>query len=440
MRVFFFLLFMKTVCAYCQCDGIDRSFGNNGFVTTAADSADLFNVGKAALQSDGKIIVSGIFSKGKMPQLIRYMPNGIVDYSFGDSGIASIDTFRAVIAKEYTMAVKPINAVISAIAIQQDGKIVVAGNITSLTELFAARFMADGKPDTSFANRGIFADFEFSSFDEVNAIALQSDGKLLITGGKVGSSILFEAGVLMRLNTNGSIDKSFAKDGRFQNKIDYVSENEAAACNKAIAIQQDGKIVTTGYQDAGEITTHNYVVSRYNTDGMPDQTFGNMGNAITKMNDINDNPQSIGIQSDGKIVISGVSAVDRITRKMIVLRYTANGTLDNTFGTNGKVTISFSGDVESCTALLQPNGKIILAGSIYIKNSNDEEDFCLSRINENGTIDSTFGVDGKKIIVSEQSNDSFQSALLKSNDKIVLVGYSWYNEHLTAVLAQYCAK
>lgn len=439
MKILFTVLYVAVFAvAYCQKESVDSSFGNNGFVITPADDADLFYLGRAAaLQPDGKILMNR--SRGSMnsiPEFIRYMPDGTVDSSFGRNGIVSVDAISVTVHDDDTMTRKPSPGDITAITVQPDGKIIIAGNTQPF---FVGRFLPDGKRDDSFGNNGFFSNMEFGGFDNVSDMVLQPDGKIVLTGGKPSSFFMgFESSVLMRLNGNGSIDSAFAEDGRFEIIIDDPHKPFVVVYNRAIALQPDGKIITIGYQWENMFTTHNFVVSRYNINGTPDSSFGKKGYVITKTNNYSDDPASIAVQQDGKIVTGGRVGIDRNTWAMIALRYDTHGKLDRSFGKNGKVTILFKNKkVQSCKSLLLPNGKIILAGSVQPKENKDEEDFALCSITADGAVNIAFGINGKQILASKQSSEYFQTALLQPDGKIVLIGSSWYNEQLTAVLARY---
>ena len=446
MKVFFTVLFSTYVAiAFCQGGRLDSTFGNSGLIKTMigdhADFLDLANA--AALQSDGKILVSGGFLYAR-PELMRYLSDGKVDSSFGENGIASVKAFPLTTDDNHIIYMSTATASICAIAIQSDGKILITGNADGIHGIFVARFMYDGKLDTTFGYKGFAAQRDYLGKYGVSALVLQRDGKLIIAGGKSDMGISdgdfpYLGGIVIRFNTDGTVDKSFAKDGVVVNENSWQDEYVGAYENNAIALQPDGKIVTTGYEYGGyEGMNHtlNFVINRYNTDGTADSTFGNAGTVITRGGNRDDNPESILVQPDGKILIGGSSVMNHRCA-MVALRYTANGKLDSTFGKGGIVKILFNNKIDrSCRALLQPNGKIILTGDVFI-NAKNEKNFAMCRISENGSIDSSFGIGGKDVIVSPDVSESFRTSMLQPDRKIVLVSYIWYNEKSMAVLARY---
>lgn len=214
--------------------------------------------------------------------------------------------------------------------------------------------------------------------------------------------------------------------------IDY----SGAYFNEAIALQPDGKIVTVGYGPY-----RNTVLYRYHTDGTPDLQFGDSGMVVTKAGEAwDESMQSIAVQPDGKIVVGGYYGALRKGYVMKAMRYTPDGKLDPYFGAGGKVAVPFKGTIkrENCRALLQGNGSIILAGSVAVKNAKSKTDFALCRLHGDGTIDSSFGIDGRQVLTTMEVEEGLHNALLQPDGKIVLVGYSFASGDGTkAVLSRY---
>jgi len=283
----------------------DSSFGNNGIVIT-----DIMNFGDEAyamaLQSDGKIVAGGYakdYSGHASFCLVRYNANGSIDSSFSNGG----KMVRPLLGDDY----------IYAVAIQPNGKIVAAGH--SNTEVGLLRCNADGSPDNSFGTNGLMhTDFtgDFSGFSEANGLILLPSGKIVV-GGSIRydfySTVDF---LLIRYNSNGTVDSSFASGGRaitdFNNTNDYVN---------AIALDNNANIVATGIS----FTTSkgDFALARFNSNGFPDIGFGNNGRVVTNFNfNTDDAANAIALQSDGKILIAG-SVTNSARAKFAVLRYNA---------------------------------------------------------------------------------------------------------------------
>jgi uncharacterized delta-60 repeat protein len=201
----------------------------------------------------------------------------------------------------------------------------------------------------------------------------------------------------------GVLDPGYATSGRvttdFNGSYDAIYD---------MVLQSDGKPVVAGY--AAVSGNYNFALARYNTNGTLDTTFGTAGKVTTNFTG-NDLGHALVLQSDGKIVAAGGDDDFKLAR------YNTNGTLDTTFGTGGKVSTDFSSSFEWANALvLQPDGKIVVAGVVY---NGSNYVFALARYNSNGTLDSTFGTGGK----ANLDRIGFASALVRQTDgKLVVAG------------------
>jgi len=329
---------------------IDPSFGTNGIVTTAIQSAD----DKAyclAIQDDGKIIAAGYSYGGTKDwvAIARYNTDGSLDQSFNQTGM--VTTFLG-INTDYA----------NAIALQDDGKIVLTGGTMNENtfNLFAIRYNADGTLDSSFDGDGIaIIDLAPNQNDAGNDIVIQDDGKIVIAGYTNTSNQTDFA--LVRLNSNGSLDNTFDTDGIVSHGI-VGTFNENA---NALALQNDGKLVVAG---SSNNTFYDFIITRYNTDGSFDNGFGADGITVTDLGTSTDfgAPLDLVIQNDNKIVAAGYQNMG-IHLNFSVIRYNADGNIDNSFGANGIVTTDFNGtgDDQGLAVALQNDEKILVAGTNY---------------------------------------------------------------------------
>jgi uncharacterized delta-60 repeat protein len=227
------------------------------------------------------------------------------------------------------------------VALQSDGKIVVAGygreSSSSFKGLSIARYLQDGTLDYDFGNLGLIQKQTTTMEGELNSIAIQKDDKILAVGYSISSTTNNEDITLVRFNKNGQLDKSFGNNGLVLTEISDQKE-----IGESVAIQPDGKIVVVG------TTQHNpgpdIVLARYDEYGQLDYYFGNAGTVITNITPGPDIGKSLVIQRDGKIIVAGFSySADNFF--MTLLRYDSNGILDPTFGKSGIVITSFSSRV-----------------------------------------------------------------------------------------------
>lgn len=252
----------------------------------------------------------------------------------------------------------------SSVAIQSDGKIAVAGE--SNDDFAIVRYNSDGSIDNTFGNAGKVTT-NFVNEDVCYSIAIQSDGKIVLTGVcDYGNSTSFATA---RYNSDGSLDNSFGTTGKVINVVGGPISNIYS-----LAIQGDGKIVLGGYQYMSG--TH-FVLLRYNIDGSFDNSFGSGGIVSTNFSG-GDEINSLAIQSDGKMVVAGESNND-----FAIVRYNSNGSIDNSFGNGGITTTDFGGGLDiGYSIALQNDGKIVIAGvADYL---GGDSDFAIARYNQDG--------------------------------------------------------
>jgi uncharacterized delta-60 repeat protein len=385
--------------SYAQPGSLDLSFSNDGKVTT---TIGVYDYGQsAAIQSDGKIVVAGYSWNGSNYDfaLVRYNTDGSLDNNFDSDGKVTTDFGSS--SDRGTSA-----------AIQSDGKIVVAGssNNGSGFDFALVRYNADGSLDSTFDSDGkVTTDFG-STIDEGFSIVIQSDGKILVAGSSDGSNDDF---ALVRYNTDGNLDNTFDSDGRVT--TDFGSGNDEGI---SVAIQSNGKIVVAGYSYNG--SDYDFALVRYNTDGSLDNTFDSDGKVTTDIGSREDRGFSVALQSDGKIVMAGYSN-NGSNFDFALVRYNTDGSLDNSFDSDGKVITDIgSGDDYGSSAAIQSDGKIVVAGSSYYGSS---WDFALVRYNADGSLDNTFDSDGKVTTDMGGADDGYSLAI-QSDGKIVVAGVS----------------
>lgn len=308
---------------------------------------------------------------------------------------------------------------INDIVIQPDGKIVAAGHsgifhdsIQEPLSMMVARYNADGSLDATFGSGGIVTT-DIGTYAKAWAVAIQADGKIVI-GGRSGT--LFQPDfTLVRYNPNGSLDTSFGTGGI------VITSFGAFAQIEDVAIQPDNKIVVTGdAPGAGSLSM--FTVARYNTDGSLDATFDGDGvsQAVPAGFSVSPGlvPQAIALQADQKIAIAGFCLDSSL--KFCVSRYNSNGSLDNTFDSDGLVMTDFdssSGGFANDLSI-QADGRIVAAGQSFSPSGVIP---ALARYNPDGSLDTSFDSDGR---VTMPNSVQFESAALalQSNGKMVIVG------------------
>ncbi|MEP6948667.1 MAG: T9SS type A sorting domain-containing protein [Ginsengibacter sp.] len=404
------------IARYSINGNLDNTFGTNGKQTTKIGSSDDFGY-SLGIQNDGKIVLAGYTSVGTNNHfaVVRYNMNGNPDSTFNGNGRQTADVGSDI-------------QIGNSAAIQSDGKIVVAGYTmgdTGNNDFAVARFNTNGSPDNTFDNDGILTTDFTSSDDYAGSVAIQSDGKIVVAGySNIYSPVNVEHLAVSRYNQDGSLDNSFADDG----KLDEVSKQGYTVFNTA-AIQADGKIVAAGLTWDG--SNYDFAVARYNINGSPDSTFSDDGKLTTDFG-ARDEAVSIAIQPDGKIVVAGNSDT-----QFAIARYNTDGSPDNTFSDDGKLLVSM-GFADACTSVgLQNDGRIVAAGYTYIDGNYDSSEFAIARFNTDGTPDNTFNGNGKQLTNFGDYTDFASSMAIQADGKIVMAGRSYLYNNDNFSLARY---
>lgn len=381
-KVFFFILlcyFTQQILSQYQAGDLDVSWDYDGIRHTSMATSTYAIASRLALQADDKVVAVGIYSDGTnhYAGIIRYNTDGSLDTTFSHDGI--IDDILA--------------NKIEDVAIQTDGKIVVVGS-SSNQEITALRFNSNGTLDSTFADDGVFSMLPPNANAGVAyAIAIQTDGKMVLTG-------VINAFATLRIDENGHLDSTFSTDG-----IAYLV---GLGIGKTVKIQANGKIVVAGYK-GGNGFSYDCILAQYNANGTLDSTFGNLGIAGDVGLSGDAYISDIALQADGKIV-----AVGQAGSELFVLRHQTTGSLDLFFGTYGK--FIDTAHVSASGVALQADGKIVVS-----TRANQYGAICLT---PNGVLDSTFSSDGQITLDVSPYNDIVTDIVLQSDGKILLLAHS----------------
>jgi uncharacterized delta-60 repeat protein len=264
---------------------------------------------------------------------------------------------------------------VQAIAIQSDGKILIGGFFVTargVTQNSIARLNADGSLDTGFNTGGTIG---FNG--PLYAFAIQSDGKIVV-GGQFTTARGVTQNSIARLNTNGSLDTGFNTGGT-------VGLGGTVSVAYALAIQSDSKIVVGGQFTTARGVTQ-YSITRLNTDGTYDTGFNTGSNVGT---DLGSEVFAVAIRSDGKIVIGGAFVNARGVVQNNIARLNTDGSRDTGFNTGG--TVGTSSQVSAVA--IQSDGKIVIGGSFLTARGVTQNR--IARLNTaDGSLDTGFNTGG----------------------------------------------
>lgn len=391
------------ISAQSQPGSLDKSFGTNGVVLTGDKVNYCFAL---AVQTDGKIIQAGGGSyKDKAGFLmIRFDKDGNIDGSFGIDGRVVTD----LPGDEET---------IFALATQPDGKILASGYMirdNNTVDIALVRYYNNGAVDSSFGENGVVID-NLKMDDYVTAMALQADGKIILTGITFSEADHGDnkTSFLLRYTPDGNYDQGFGENGKV-----FTTFNQSIKIG-AVSILADDAILTGG--------TYNYIgnpqflLVKYNGDGTINQTFGENGIATAGFNAGYGGAflNALTVQNDGKITAAGKTSIANKSM-MALMRFNSNGMLDNTFGKEGKISTDFgTHNSEAKTLLEQHDSKIIAAGRYYDNISFSY--FALSRYLIDGSLDSAFGKNGLQVN-NMGGNGGVKAGDLQEDGKILLAG------------------
>ena len=406
---------------------LDSSFsGPDGKVTTLMPT----NMGDSAvaqsvvIQPDGKTVAAGQHGGDTIERfaLARYKTNGNLDLPFGPSNNGKVTTTFGSLAGAQS------------VALQANGKIVVVGwKVSGNSTRFAlVRYMANGNLDNSFgpSNNGRVVTSIGTISSGAASVAIQSDGKIVVAGhAQVGNWSQF---ALARYHNTGILDNSFGPNG--DGKVHSAVGTDSQA--SSLAIQPDGMIVAAGYSSGG--STSDFAVARYQTTGILDNTFGLSGNGtlVTPFGSpSNAGASSVKIQPSGEIVVAGYSGTGSASQ-FALARYLTAGGLDLTFSGDGWTTTAMGPYSQATSLAIQPsNGRIVLAGNARQFGKNV---FAIAGYDPvTGGLDTTFGNAGKVKTLIAESSWASSIAVRPANSKLVVAGQALSGNHMRFAIARY---
>ncbi|MEO8713120.1 MAG: T9SS type A sorting domain-containing protein [Parafilimonas sp.] len=399
----FFTLIGISISSFCQVGKLNQSFGDTGTVLTGYNNTQLQSF-SSAMQTDDKTVVVG--SSDSLSTIgflvLRYLPGGSLDNSFGINGKVIVDF-------GYDLQVA------FGVVMQSDGKIVVTGyGASGLFDpeygILTVRLKTNGSLDSTFGTNGkVVTDLGKAEF--AYALCLQSDGKIVLSGNYDNVNLL-----LVRLKTNGSLDSTFGKNGKVIN-----TQIGNMAFGRSVLVQPDGKIIVGGDRSG---STPTCLVTRYKTNGTLDSSFGTNGIVNTKLTNYGDQFLKVVLQQDGRIIgvgRTGLFSGNDNDNNIIAVRYKSNGVLDSTYGAFGIQTINFPGASSAAqAAILETDGKLLITGNVTDSNAN----FVLLRLKTDGRLDSSFGTNGSTITDFNLNDFAYSIVLQGGDSSIIVAGYS----------------
>jgi uncharacterized delta-60 repeat protein len=396
---------------YAKSDGaLDTTFGTAGSgrveVDVVAPTPSTEAAGDVALQPDGKAVVVGSTNAGPITQfggdgnfaLARYNGDGTLDSEFGAGGLDG--NGRLTTNFDENLDTSGTHDGAAAVALQSDGKIVVAGSTDPVgadpRDFAIARYLSNGNLDPGFGGGDGLVTTNFgggtggSGGDYANDVAIEgtpgtSSFRIVAAGATSGNNLAEEDFAVAAYKEDGTPDDSFDGDGKQTTSVGFGD------IANGVAIQADGKIVAGG--QSGAFSATDFAMVRYGANGIPDSDFGGGDGIVTTAFNGFDLAEDVAVQELGegevRIVLVGRADAGSGTDGAMAA-YTTDGTLDDGFNGNGKLPVPLGGSFPHLTGVaLQPDGKIVASGVV------EAEGFGVVRVTSTGSLDPTFGGDGR---------------------------------------------
>ena len=401
-----------------QTGAYDTTFGSGGLVARGSAAGGgghctsiAIQPGTESVSNPDRIVAAGYTYNGSREIFVvmRFNLNGSPDTSFDGDG--EVDSDLAGVPNGQARAA----AVAVEIGALNTRKIVVAGMLSrpsggsTITESVVVRYNSNGSLDTSFDGDGVAV---FNADGLPDGLALTA-GKIVFTGGTLGRF------VTTRVNSNGSLDTTFDQDGQRSDEV-----GGARSTARGAAVQPDGKIVVAG--SGGGTFGINLAVARLNSDGTLDLSFDGDGKTTGTFG-ADAGATAVTLQPDGKILVAGARTVGTNNTDAAVYRYNANGSLDTTFA-GGIATSQNAAANDYANAIARLNdGRIVIGGYATAGSNRDVE---VVRFTENGSLDSTFDFDGKVVTSLASGDDEVRGVAVQTNGRIVHLAGHYLPEEL----------
>ncbi|MFO0584090.1 MAG: hypothetical protein U0229_17595 [Anaeromyxobacter sp.] len=387
-----------TVTVFGAAGSLDTSFGGGAVVTPVGIGEDFAEA--IAVQPDGKIVVAGSTTgvSGTDVAVVRYERDGALDAGFGQGGKAVVEAGNG-------------DSKALAIALQPDGKIVLAGHAdggASGTDFLVVRLLADGKPDPAFGTQGRALVALGNGVDKARAVAVQPDGKIVVAGDSavdLGGQDL----AIARLTAAGAPDAAFAGGKGFvTTPVKSGTGSDVAYAVALATVDGETRIVVAGGEG-------DFVVARYTAAGALDASFAGDGIVSNVFGTSIGSAYAIAVQPDGKVVAAGHAGHD-----FALLRLDGAGAPDAGFGTAGKIVapVSATNWDEATAVAVQADGRVVAGGWVY-SGAGSSADFAVLRFLDDGKPDTAFGTAGRTVTpVAGAKSDSAHALALQADERV----------------------
>jgi len=415
---------------------LDPTFGQKGVVVSDAVHDEYAEA--MTVQADHKILVAGYqegVSPGNIPHFIlkRFDASGKPDLSFGTGGQVVTAVRQASISDQAF-----------AVAVQPDGKILVAGlvfNRSYHSDFALVRYTPAGTLDASFGTQGrvITTVGNGYALSGAHAVAVQPDGKILVTGIAPSDRKVSRV-ALLRYTASGSLDPAFGDHGVTTTAVGSGATNDAA---NTIMLLKDGRILVAGSTRSAS-SPSGFALLRFLASGKLDPSFGKQGKVVTVVGrsdgDHAASAKGMTVLADGGILLAGDANVTKDGEAQLnigLVKYHADGSLDPSFGTKGTTVTTgpYGLGFQSLAAL--PDSRFLIIGNVFTSDSTN--DYAFIRYSRDGSLDSTYGQDKGGLASLESADGLLQisSLYVQPDGKIVIAGMADFKGTSHFVLSRF---
>lgn len=384
---------------------LDTSFGTGKVLTSVAEGEDYAFA--MAVQADGKVLTVGrtrTTAGGDDFAITRHDRDGTLDAGFGTGGKL---TTAVAAGTEHDEA--------HAVAVQVDGKIVVAGlakGATTDLDFALVRYNADGTLDTGFGNGGKVTTDIGGSTDRIGAIAIQADGKIVVGGSSYSGTTTGTDFALARYNADGTLDAGFGNGGKVVTPMKNFAGTDVVYALLLQQVDTEQRIVAAGGDG-------DFLLARYTASGALDASFANGGKIVGLFGSVGGGAYAMARGGANTIVVAGHAESD-----VALVRLDETGALEPSFGNGGKVVTPLSAtNWDAATAIVrQADGMFVVGGWVNEANSSSAN-FAAMRYSANGTLDPAFGTGGTVItpMAGGARSDSGRALVLQPDERVPTV-------------------
>lgn len=415
--------------------GLDTGFGQGGVRASALSSTEHDRFLAVTPRPGGSYYAAGFTTVGgdQAMVLAKLGPDGALDAAFGEGGVATVNVAPG--GKTVELA--------RAVVVQSDGKVVISGpfekdptatgDAAKDTDVALVRFDAAGRPDPTFGEEGVArldlgrgkaVDDETYLADNAWGLVTSPDSKLVLFGSTPAPGREDADFTIVGITSAGALDPAFGTKG-----VLTVDQNQGGDTPRNMRLQPDGKIVATGYsRNADDVVSP--VLIRFSSDGNLDDTFGTGGVATAEVlpGGVAESYQ-FGLQGDNYVLAGygrGSDPEEKVD--LISYRFTASGTWDKTYGTDGLTRIDIAGDADRARNLVVlPDGRVLAAG--VGTPAAAASDAMVVLLDENGIPVPSFGTDGHLLSDLGGPADAWYGATLaEDGTSVMIVGYKGTDE------------